>query len=155
ELVGQASVLAADGKLMLMSDTGALILARADPRAYQELARTQLFDGEICWTQPTLWQGRLFMRSPSQAVCVFLGRPETLPAGVSPAPAVAPSRSWRFDPALLVTREREYPNDAPSWEEMRSWFLACVGLVFGSAALATLLFLAAAKPVLHGPLHGS
>ena len=46
--VGHASVLAADGKLLMLNDTGTLILARADPEAYRELGRVQLFEDEIC-----------------------------------------------------------------------------------------------------------
>jgi len=81
--VGQAAVLAADGKLLLLNDTGSLILARADPAGYHELGRVQLFEDDTCWTPPALWQGRLFVRSPSHAVCLYVGRPENLPAGAS------------------------------------------------------------------------
>jgi hypothetical protein len=133
--VGHASVLAADRKLFLFNDTGSLILARADPASYQELGRTQLFEDEMCWTPPLLWHGRLFVRSPSRAVCLYVGRPEDTPA--LPDATTAPSRrSWRLDSAWLVSREREYPNDAPTWEELTLWFAACLLLAFGGAALA-------------------
>ncbi len=134
--IGQATVLVADGKLLLVNDTGALIMARAAPAAYQELARTQLFDEEICWTPPTLWQGKLFVRSPAQAICVYVGRPENAPklqATSSPTPS---ARSWRLNTFWLPSRERDFPNDAPSWEEMTLWFGACLLPVFGGAALA-------------------
>ena len=62
----------------MLNDTGTLILARADPEEYRELARTQLFDDEICWTPSTLWRGKLFLRSPSRAVCVYVGRADKL-----------------------------------------------------------------------------
>ncbi len=62
DAVGHASVVAADGKLLMLSDTGTLILARADPGEYRELSRSQLFDDEMCWTPPTLWRGKLFVR---------------------------------------------------------------------------------------------
>jgi outer membrane protein assembly factor BamB len=74
EQVGHAAVLAADGKLFLLNDSGVLILARAQPSGYEELGRSQLFEDEVCWTPPTLWQGRLFVRSPSSLVCVYVGR---------------------------------------------------------------------------------
>jgi hypothetical protein len=137
--VGHASVLIADDKLLLCNDSGSLLLARADASAYQELARTQLFEDEICWTPPTLWQGRLFVRSPSRAVCVYVGQPETAPAALPGSPPAPPGRPWRLDPAWLLSRERDYPNDAPSWEEMSLWFGACVLLVFGGAALISAL----------------
>ncbi len=133
--VGQAAVLAADGKLLLLDDTGNLILARADPASYQELGRVALFEDEICWTPPTLWRGKLFVRSPSRAVCLYVGRSEELPAT---APSAPPPRSWRIDATLLLSRERDYPNDAPSWEEMALWFGACVVLVFGGAGLLSM-----------------
>lgn len=144
--VGHASVLVADGKLLLVNDTGSLILVRADPMEYHELARTQLFaDDEICWTPPTLWQGRLFVRSPSQAMCVYVGHPEKAPAIVSST--VPAARGWRVDASWLLCREREYPNDAPSWDEMTLWFSVCVFVVFGGAALGTTLVRFAGKAI--------
>ena len=137
EDVGHASVLAADGKLLMLNDTGELILARADPTAYRELARVQLFADEICWTPPALWQGRLFVRSPSQAVCLYVGPPGQLDQAIVPLVAGHASQPWRFDPAWLLSRERAFPNDAPTWEEMAWWFASSVLLVFGAAALAT------------------
>ncbi len=133
--VGQASLVAADGKLFLLNDSGSLILAHADPAAYQEISRVQLFEDEICWTPPTLWQGRLLLRSPSRAVCLFVGRTENLPAGVSATDLVHKSWSWHFDAAWLISRERDYPNDAPTLEEMTLWFCSCLLLAFCGAAL--------------------
>ncbi|MBI3409509.1 MAG: PQQ-binding-like beta-propeller repeat protein [Planctomycetes bacterium] len=135
--VGHASVLAADGKLILLNDTGSLILARADPDAFQELGRAQLFEDEICWTPPTLWKGRLFARNPSRVICCFVGRPEDLPDGSVTTPPAEPSRSWRWDSSWLLTRERDFPNDAPSWEEMTLWFTSCLLLLVASVLLAT------------------
>jgi outer membrane protein assembly factor BamB len=145
EEIGHASVLVADGKLLMLNDTGSLILARADPTAYHELARVQLFANEICWTPPTLWQGKLFLRSPSQAVCVYVGLPDQLDQSIVPLAPGQVTPSWRFDPAWLLTRERPFPNDAPTWEEMAWWFAASVLLVFGGAVLVTELVLRGAK----------
>ena len=143
--VGQAAVLVADGKLLLVNDTGSLILARADAMAYQELARTQLFEDETCWTPPTLWHGRLFVRSPSRAVCVYVGRPENQPQpGGTSTPGFS-RRGWHFDAAWLISREREFPNDAPTLDEMMLWFGAGV-VVLGGAALLTALMVLLARP---------
>jgi hypothetical protein len=137
--VGQASVLAADGKLLLFTDTGSLILARADPAGYHELARTHLFEDEICWTPPLLWQGRLFLRTPSRAVCLHVGRSEDAPESM--VTSTTPRRWWRFDPAWLVSREREYPNDAPSLEELSLWFAGCLLCAVAATALVGLAVL--------------
>src|SRR5262249_48492811 len=152
--VGHAAVLVADGKLFLVNDTGSLILARADPAGYREGGRTQLFEDETCWTPPTLSDGRLFVRGESQAACVYVGRPENAAGTPARATPGRPVRSWRFDANWLLSRERDYPNDAPSWEEMELWFGACV-LVFGGAALGAALVHLLAKWFVGRQLPGS
>ena len=64
---GQASIAVADGKLLLFNDRGEVLLVRANPQCYEELARTEVFRGEICWTAPSLHRGRLFVRSPTRS----------------------------------------------------------------------------------------
>lgn len=76
--VGHATVIVADGKLILLNDTGELILARANRERYEELARVTILGGEICWTQPTLFRGRLFVRNHSRVACIYLGDPSHL-----------------------------------------------------------------------------
>jgi outer membrane protein assembly factor BamB len=153
--VGHAAVLVADGKLFLVNDTGSLVLARADPAEYREEGRTQLFEDETCWAPPTLSDGRLFVRGESQAVGVFVGRSENAPAALASATPGRSVHSWRFDPNWLLSREREFPNDAPSWEEMELWFGACVLLVFGGAALGAALAYFLAKRFFGRQLPGS
>ena len=73
--IGQATVLYADGKLILFNDLGELILARANPDRYEELARSRVLGGELCWTQPMLLDGRLYVRNHSRAACLVLRDP--------------------------------------------------------------------------------
>ena len=47
---GQATIAVADGKLLLFNDRGEVLLVRANPQGYEELARTEVFRGEMCWT---------------------------------------------------------------------------------------------------------
>jgi outer membrane protein assembly factor BamB len=134
--VGQATVLVADGKLILLNDTGTLILARVNPTAYQELARTRVLDAGVCWTPPTLWNGRLFVRNQSRAACLYLGRPERLdPRQPTETVAAEQPRQLRFDWSRLVTHEPEYPHDAPSSSAVGLWFGWCVVGVFGGAGV--------------------
>ena len=60
-------------------------------------------------------------------------------------------RVWHIKASRLLSREREYPNDAPTWEEMGLWFGVCL-LVFGGAALGTVLILGAVKRLLGTPI---
>jgi outer membrane protein assembly factor BamB len=151
DAVGQAALLVADGKLILLNDSGELILARADPSGYHECGRVGLFEGEVCWTPPALWRGRLFVRSPSRVVCVYVGRPEAAPAA---APGTTSESSWRLDPAWLLSRERDYPNDAPSWEELAAWSAGML-VVLGGAAGGTFLLRRMARRLFDRSLPGS
>jgi outer membrane protein assembly factor BamB len=135
--VGHATVLVADGKLILLNDTGTLILARANPSAYEELARAKLFSGSICWAPPTLSYGRLFVRSPSRAMCVYLGPRDLLDP--ERELAASPSRTFELDRTWIMTREPEYPHDAPSVRDLGLWFGWCLGGVFGGAGVVASL----------------
>jgi outer membrane protein assembly factor BamB len=139
---GHATALAADGKLFLLNDTGTLLLAAASPEGYAEHGRCQIFSG-LCWTPPSLADGRLYLRDRERAVCVHVGDPKTLLPGA--VRAVAPLLRRRFDWTRLVGREPEYPNDAPAVEDLRRWFLACAGAVFLPAAVLALVAAAVAR----------
>jgi outer membrane protein assembly factor BamB len=130
---GQANMLAADGKLMMLNDSGQILLVRINPNHYEELGRADVFPGETCWTAPALDHGRLYLRSPTRAACLFVGKPEqmsprqralaALPAAI---PTVAPANlTW------LIGAEREYPFEMPDQRELTRWYL------FSVIALAT------------------
>jgi len=56
------SLMAADGKLILLAESGELVVAQASPAAYKELARAKVMDGK-CWTSPVLSGGRIYCRN--------------------------------------------------------------------------------------------
>ena len=59
---GMAGAIYADGKLIMLSENGELIIAEATPEAYTELSRTQVLTGK-CYTMPSLCAGKLYCRS--------------------------------------------------------------------------------------------
>jgi len=135
---GHATVIAADGKLILLNETGELILARESPVGYEELGRARLFRGETCWTQPTLFRGRLYVRSPSQAACVWLGSAE--PPG--PRGAGASVLSATQDRSRHGWFESIWKSDslyAPDLPDMLRWYGVCMLGVFAASGLLTLL----------------
>jgi outer membrane protein assembly factor BamB len=67
---GMGSVMAADGKLIVLSERGELIFAEAKPDAFKALARTQVLGGR-CWTVPVLSHGRIFCRN-AKGDCICL-----------------------------------------------------------------------------------
>ncbi|HIF01388.1 MAG TPA: alcohol dehydrogenase [Fuerstia sp.] len=70
--LGCGSLMVADGKLIILSEDGQLVVAKASPDSYQELARSELLSGR-CWTVPLLLNGRVFGRNASgRVVCAKL-----------------------------------------------------------------------------------
>ncbi len=64
EGLGLAPAISADGKLILTTDDGSLVVAEALPNGYKELARAKVMDGGYaqCWVCPVLCDGRLYTR---------------------------------------------------------------------------------------------
>jgi outer membrane protein assembly factor BamB len=62
----------ADGKLFVMLDGGALLVAKASPAGFNELARAKVLEGK-CWTVPVVAHGRVYCRSHAgELVCLDL-----------------------------------------------------------------------------------
>lgn len=72
--LGCGSLIAADGRLMILAETGDLVLAEAASDSFKELARTSFLKGR-CWTAPILVNGRVYGRNADGTlVCVTLPR---------------------------------------------------------------------------------
>jgi outer membrane protein assembly factor BamB len=61
--LGQGALSIAGGRLIVMSEDGELVVAAAKPAAFEELARTKVFDGGTCWTVPVLSDGIVYVRN--------------------------------------------------------------------------------------------
>lgn len=66
---GKGTVILADGHLIILSDRGKLGLAEATPAGYIEKASAKVLSG-LCWTAPTLAEGRLYLRNEEEIVCL-------------------------------------------------------------------------------------
>jgi len=60
--VGKGSLMAADGRLIVLSERGELMVAPATPAAFNPTARAQILGGR-CWTTPILSHGRIVARN--------------------------------------------------------------------------------------------
>jgi outer membrane protein assembly factor BamB len=59
-----------DGKLLMLDDSGNLILLEASSKEYKELARTSLFKANgDAWAHPALVDGNLFIRDGKELSC--------------------------------------------------------------------------------------
>ena len=60
--IGRGGLMAADGKLIVISERGELFTVAADPTRYTELSRASVGRGDY-WTHPVLANGRIYVRS--------------------------------------------------------------------------------------------
>jgi outer membrane protein assembly factor BamB len=68
--IGNGALIAADGKLIVMSEKAELVIAEATPTRFKQLSRAQVLGGK-CWTMPVLSNGKIFCRnSRGDLVCV-------------------------------------------------------------------------------------
>jgi outer membrane protein assembly factor BamB len=65
----RGSLIAADGKLIVLGEQGNLALVAANPKEYVEQSTAQVLEGRN-WTSPTLAGGRLYLRNQEEIVCV-------------------------------------------------------------------------------------
>jgi outer membrane protein assembly factor BamB len=66
---GQGNVILVGDKVLALTDDGQLVVVKASPSAYEETARAKVLTGK-CWTTPALSNGRLYVRSTKEAVCL-------------------------------------------------------------------------------------
>ena len=68
--IGFGSLMAADGKLIILTDKGEMVIANANPEKYDEISRAQILSGK-CWSAPVLANSRLYARnSAGRVVCL-------------------------------------------------------------------------------------
>ncbi len=67
-----ASLIAADGKLIVLGERGRLHLIEASASEFRELGSSQLLEGRS-WTSPSLADGRLYLRNGKELLCLDWG----------------------------------------------------------------------------------
>jgi outer membrane protein assembly factor BamB len=67
---GKGALMMADGKLIVLSERGELLVAEASPAAFKPISRAQVVGGK-CWAAPVLASGKIYCRTgPGDVVCV-------------------------------------------------------------------------------------
>ena len=74
--LGQGALALADGRLIVLSEEGELVVADASPKGYHELSRTKVLDGAVCWTMPVLADGHIFCRNQAGDLVCLDHRPQ-------------------------------------------------------------------------------
>ncbi len=72
--MGLGTLTAADGRLIVLSEDGKLVIAKASPDGFQSLDEAQIFEEGQGWIVPVLAGGRIYCRSGSgRLVCIDVG----------------------------------------------------------------------------------
>jgi outer membrane protein assembly factor BamB len=72
--LGTGSLMVADGKLIVLGERGKLVIAKASPEKFEQLAEAQILTGK-CWTMPVLANGRIYARNAAgDLVCLDVRR---------------------------------------------------------------------------------
>jgi outer membrane protein assembly factor BamB len=73
--LGRGSAILADGKLIVLGETGFLGLVKLNPNKLEEICRAQIPHLHYpCWAGPVLSDKRLYLRSEDQLVCLDLAK---------------------------------------------------------------------------------
>jgi outer membrane protein assembly factor BamB len=68
--VSGGALIAADGRLVIISEKGELVIAEANPKDFQPVARAQVLGGR-CWVQPTFANGLIYVKNNAgELVCL-------------------------------------------------------------------------------------
>ena len=68
--LGKGTLIIADGKLIVLSERGELLVAPALPSGFRPLARARVLSGQ-CWAAPVLCRGLIYARTvPGDLVCL-------------------------------------------------------------------------------------
>lgn len=94
---GYASVIKVGGKILVLTESGELVLLEPNPAAYTEIARFQALNG-TSWNHPAFANGRIYARSNTQIVALDVA------AAVTPLPALALSANLITEPGRLKLR---------------------------------------------------
>ena len=68
---GQVLLLADQGALIVVAETGEAVLLKCNPNQHEELGSIEAVSGKL-WNHPAMAQGRLFVRSDSEMTCLEL-----------------------------------------------------------------------------------
>lgn len=70
-----ALMMSVDGRMIITSDKSELVIAKADPSGFKTICRSQIMPKDLCWTVPTLANGRIYARNAEGAMsCVDVSK---------------------------------------------------------------------------------
>jgi outer membrane protein assembly factor BamB len=80
---GYGSALVVGGNILALNDSGELVLVAPNPDTYTEIARFRALTGK-CWNNAAVSNGRIYVRSTTEAVCLDVAVPAPPPLRLNP-----------------------------------------------------------------------
>lgn len=68
---GPGNCILVGDKIVVLSDAGELVIAKAQTNKYEEISRTDVLEGK-CWSTPAYSNGRVYIRSTVEGACLDL-----------------------------------------------------------------------------------
>jgi outer membrane protein assembly factor BamB len=78
--LGMGALTAADGRLLVLSGNGELVVVAASPEKYQELSKRRVLNGSSFWASPVLCGGLVYVRSGEGELACLDHRPAAAPS---------------------------------------------------------------------------
>lgn len=121
--MGWGNLIVHDGKLIILRETGELVVAKASSDAYEELTRMAVLDGQS-WTVPAPAEGRLYCRNNAGVlVCLRLfGTSREIPKAVPSTPTpkrVAAPQAAAADRVAATPAQNAGPAAQNQWPRFR------------------------------------
>jgi outer membrane protein assembly factor BamB len=136
--VGMGSLMAADGKLIVLSETGKLMIARAVPEKFDLISSSQILDGR-CWTMPTLANGKIYARNAKGIlVCIDVSQKKTVQsAEMGGKAAEQPSwPQWQGPKRNNISEETGLLKSWPQGGPKMLWSCSGLGQGYSTVSIA-------------------
>jgi outer membrane protein assembly factor BamB len=127
---GKGSLMLAGGNLIILSEKGRLLIARASPEKFIGLSSRQILSGK-CWTVPALANGRIYARNAAgRLVCVDVrGKAPTVPVTEEWPNFRGPNWDGKSAETGLL---KEWPESGPEL----LWSATGLGIGYSSVSIA-------------------
>ncbi len=70
---GYGQLLLASGRLIVIAESGEVVMVKPTPEGHRELARFQAVSGKATWNAPAIAEGLLLVRNPTEMACFRIG----------------------------------------------------------------------------------
>jgi outer membrane protein assembly factor BamB len=141
--VGSGSLMAADGKLIILSEKGKLIIAKVSPEKFDVISSAQVITDNYCWTMPTLANGKIYVRNAKGAlVCLDVSVKKAIQSAemgdksIQSSPPLPSWRQWQGPKRNNISEEAGLLKSWPQGGPKMLWSCSGLGQGFSTVSIA-------------------